>query len=142
MDIINLPRLGMRSTSSRRADQPPTATLPPLIHLATYTTEQIQQSLQSLQRLYFQPKSTIFHVSKLSIPIRKNIIIPRPVHDDTSIAPDSGYASAEEDEIIEEDFSETSATDSETFYEDTESDTRQKKYYAPILLNVLSLLNG
>lgn len=104
------PRLGIHSTNTRRASQP-TSTLPPLIHLATHTSDQIKQGLQNLHHLYFQPDPALFQASKLSIPARN---IPRPVHD-TLI--DSGYASAEEDEDSQ-DF----LTDTDFFHEDNESD--------------------
>lgn len=112
MDFIHPAMLGIRSTSSRRAG-PPTSTLPPLNHLVTHTTEQIKQSLQSLYHLYFQPEPAFFHASQLFIP-RRNV--PRPVHD-TSVL-DSGYASAEEDEVEAEFWD-----DAEPLHEDNESDT-------------------
>lgn len=116
MDLITPARLkGIRSTSFRRVG-PPTSILPPLSHLVTHTTEQVKQSLQSLQHLYFQSEPAFFHPSKLSIPGRN---VCRSVHDGS--VPDSGYASAEEEEA--EAFSQDFLADTETFREDNESDT-------------------
>lgn len=107
-------------TKPRRVGQP-TSTLPPLTRLAVYTTEQVRQSLQGLHHLYFQTEATLFHASnKLSIPGRN---IPRSVHDTSILIPDSGYASAEEDEV--ESVCKDSLTDAETSLhenDDNESD--------------------
>ncbi|KAF8799862.1 hypothetical protein BYT27DRAFT_7200830 [Phlegmacium glaucopus] len=122
MDLINPSRLDIRSTTSRRID-PPTSTLPSLSHLTTYTADQVKQSLQNLHYLYFQPhpEPSLFHSSKLSIPTRN---VPRPVHinnsnNNTSSIPDSGYASAEEDDVK----AEFPVGSELSFYEDNESDT-------------------
>jgi SAM-dependent methyltransferase len=66
---------------------PPTLSLPPLTHLLAYSTDEIKSALRNLHELYF---------SSSSCPKGKN---DKPKHDmhDAS-APDSGYASAEEDE--------------------------------------------
>ena len=98
MEPINPIRLGIHSTNFRCAKQP-TSTLSPLSHLATHTTEQIKQDLQNLHHLYFPPDPNLFHASKLSI---SQLIVPRPLHD--TFIPDSGYASAEEDEDDLQDF--------------------------------------
>ena len=100
-------RLGVHS---RRTSQP-TSTLPPLTHLATHTTEQVRQGLHNLYHLYFRPESASLHPSKLSIPGRN---ISRPVLS----TPDSGYASAEEDE----DF----LTDADFFHDDNDPDTEEE----------------
>ena len=107
MDFIHL---GIHSTNTRRARQP-TSTLPPLSHLSTHTTKQVRQSFQNLRHLYFQTLAdpAYFHASKFSIP-RRN------VHD--TFIPDSGYASAEEDEDIQD-----VLADPQNFREDSESDT-------------------
>ncbi|KAF8893729.1 putative methyltransferase-domain-containing protein [Gymnopilus junonius] len=73
----------------------PTVSLPPLGKLATHSTEHVKQALSNLYTLYFPSRvpSTVLNSSNLTIPNRK---IQHSIHD-TSV-PDSGYASAEEDE--------------------------------------------
>ena len=113
MGLINPTRLGIPSSICRRVNQP-TSILLPLSHLATHTTGQIKQSIQSLRHLYFRPEPTLCHASNLSIS-RPNVI--RSVYD----TPDSGYASAEEDEV--EAFSQDSLIDAKTLDENNRSDT-------------------
>lgn len=68
---------------------PPTAFLPPLARLSTQTTQNIVHALQNLRELYWPPPVPV----ALSLPERKLATL---IHDDS--VPDSGYASAEEDE--------------------------------------------
>jgi hypothetical protein len=109
MDSINPIRLGIHSRCAKQ----PTSTLPPLSHLATHTTEQIKQDLQNLRHLYFPPEPALFHTSKLSISRRD---VPRPVHD--TFIPDSGYASAEEGDDLQDFLADTD----ESNESDTEAD--------------------
>ena len=68
----------------------PTTTLPPLGRLALHSTRQILQGLQNLWDLYF-PKSRL--------PAKLSMVIPkRTIRRPTPVVPDSGYASAEEEE--------------------------------------------
>ncbi|KAF4612433.1 hypothetical protein D9613_004373 [Agrocybe pediades] len=68
----------------------PSLSLPPLGRLAEQTTERITLAMRNLQHIYFPTASSS---SVLSIPKRN---IKHTIHD-TSV-PDSGYASAEEDD--------------------------------------------
>ncbi|KAH7909931.1 S-adenosyl-L-methionine-dependent methyltransferase [Hygrophoropsis aurantiaca] len=92
----------------------PTSTLPPLILLPTYSTIQIREALGRLRDLYFPlPTRRSFNRTDSSnaVPTLKQqisgavrVLKPkstgRLVHDDG--VPDSGYASAEEDETEED----------------------------------------
>ncbi|PSR80504.1 hypothetical protein PHLCEN_2v6711 [Hermanssonia centrifuga] len=73
---------------------PPTSSLPPLIRLANYSTTRIEQALQNVRAIYFSQA-----LPRLPAPAK-----PHPTHliHDSSV-PDSGYASAEEDDELEED---------------------------------------
>ncbi|KAI0694444.1 putative methyltransferase-domain-containing protein [Cytidiella melzeri] len=76
---------------STRTAQPvaPTAILPPLSRLSSYSTERIEQALANLRNIY----------ASYSIPTRRTPALTHPKHIlHTVSAPDSGYASAEEDE--------------------------------------------
>ncbi|PPQ69480.1 hypothetical protein CVT25_002044 [Psilocybe cyanescens] len=81
----------------------PSLSLPPLGRLDAHSTERISLALQNLRLLYFPPtlSAVVFSPPELTIPKRN---IKHSIHD-TSV-PDSGYASAEEDE---EDFDPTTA---------------------------------
>lgn len=73
---------------------PPTSSLPPLGRLFTTPTEQVSSALANLRSLYFPPPPP---------PLPKNITIPKrnlPSHltHGSSSVPDSGYASADDDE--------------------------------------------
>ena len=120
MDSVNPIRLGTHSTTNFRCakKKQPTSTLRPLSHLASYTTEQIKQDLQNLHHLFFPPEPALFHAtSNLSIS-RRNVSVSRPVHD--TCLPDSGYASAEEDEDDIKDF--LADTDEKNCESDNEAD--------------------
>ncbi|CAA7264988.1 unnamed protein product [Cyclocybe aegerita] len=85
----------------------PTLSLPPLGRLAMHSTEQIRLALYNLRNLYFHhtlPDSSA--VSGLMLPKRT---IQHLIHD-TSV-PDSGYASAEDED--DEEFNATSDSDTE-----------------------------
>lgn len=79
---------------------PPTSFLPPLARLTSQSTEQIRTALQGLKSLYWPPPPPPLPL-KLSVPKRAT---RRRIHDDS--VPDSGYASAEEedadDDLVEE----------------------------------------
>lgn len=69
---------------------PPTSTLPPLARLQDHTSSQILEALQNLRSFYWPP---------LLLPPKLLLLkrgIRRPIHDES--VPDSGYASAEEEE--------------------------------------------
>lgn len=66
----------------------PTGSLPPLARLSTYSTEHVEQALTNLRTIYTSYTIPSLSTSKAS---SKHVI-----HD--SSVPDSGYASAEEDE--------------------------------------------
>ncbi|KAF9528111.1 hypothetical protein CPB83DRAFT_883708 [Crepidotus variabilis] len=87
---------------------PPTAVLPPLWRLNTTSTSQVRDALSNLRRLYFTlPTSTrqsctsnqglaaVIGDTAISLPVRPPGL-DHAIHD-TSV-PDSGYASAEEEE--------------------------------------------
>lgn len=67
----------------------PTASLPPLARLSSYSTERIQQALANLRSIYISYPSSVLAVPAVSL--------PKHVKHNGSV-PDSGYASAEEDE--------------------------------------------
>ncbi|KAF9069323.1 hypothetical protein BDP27DRAFT_1325700 [Rhodocollybia butyracea] len=69
----------------------PSASLPPLTKLSSFPSAQIRQSLDNLRQLYERRPSAL--PPKLVLPIRKHRQL---IHDDS--VPDSGYASAEENE--------------------------------------------
>jgi SAM-dependent methyltransferase len=72
----------------------PTTILPPLIRLSTHPAERIKYACQTLRDLYFPPAPpSALLDSKFTIPQRS---IHHSIHDKS--VPDSGYASAEEDE--------------------------------------------
>ncbi|KAF5312876.1 hypothetical protein D9619_002476 [Psilocybe cf. subviscida] len=73
----------------------PSTSLPPLGRLSSTSTERIKVALRNLQILYFppSPSTSTLVPPKLAIPERH---IHHPIHDIS--VPDSGYASAEEDE--------------------------------------------
>lgn len=68
---------------------PPTSSLPPLARLAEHSTRRIRNALINLRNLYWPPPLP----TRLSVPKRT---IKTLIHDNS--VPDSGYASAEEDE--------------------------------------------
>ncbi|KIP02496.1 hypothetical protein PHLGIDRAFT_292214 [Phlebiopsis gigantea 11061_1 CR5-6] len=68
---------------------PPTSSLPPVARLSRYSTDDIEKALQNLRAIYV-PRT----LPRLPSPARA---LPKHVIHDTSV-PDSGYASAEEDE--------------------------------------------
>ncbi|CAL1694808.1 unnamed protein product [Somion occarium] len=69
---------------------PPTSNLPPLARLSSSSLSQIKNALHNLRTLYFSS-----HISTTPpIPLRA---LPKHLIHDTTV-PDSGYASAEEDE--------------------------------------------
>ncbi|KAF9469507.1 hypothetical protein BDZ94DRAFT_1242558 [Collybia nuda] len=68
---------------------PPTGFLPPLSRLSNQSTQDIVHALQKLRNLYWPPPVP----AALSLPKRKLVTL---IHDDS--VPDSGYASAEEDD--------------------------------------------
>lgn len=72
----------------------PSSTLPRLLRLSEYTASHISSALDDLRQLYWPPKS---FTSKLAVPTRKHF---QTIHDDS--VPDSGYASAEEDDLDDE----------------------------------------
>ncbi|OBZ68417.1 Protein-lysine N-methyltransferase EEF2KMT [Grifola frondosa] len=74
-------------THSLTPPTPPTSSLPPLSRLASHSFDQVNQALQNLRSIYCAPPISL----RLSAPSQKHVI------HDTSV-PDSGYASAEEDE--------------------------------------------
>ncbi|KAI0370450.1 hypothetical protein BV20DRAFT_298194 [Pilatotrama ljubarskyi] len=77
---------------------PPTSSLPPLSRLPTYSVAKISQAVDNLRSIYCAPQKPL--QPKLVLPKRK--ALPRHLIHDTSV-PDSGYASAEgEDEVDEE----------------------------------------
>ncbi|KAI0053379.1 hypothetical protein FA95DRAFT_1452067, partial [Auriscalpium vulgare] len=82
---------------------PPTSILPPLARLASYTSDQISSAITNLRTLYFPSPPQIST-------IHKRLQLPRTLTygDD---APDSGYASAEEDEEACRDSDEEDALD-------------------------------
>ncbi|KAF9550587.1 hypothetical protein CPC08DRAFT_715258 [Agrocybe pediades] len=84
----------------------PSLSLPPLGRLAEQTTERITLAMRNLQHIYFPTASSS---SVLSIPKRN---IKHTIHD-TSV-PDSGYASAEEDDDEEALMTEISGSDEDT----------------------------
>ncbi|KAH9486156.1 Protein-lysine N-methyltransferase EFM2 [Psilocybe cubensis] len=96
----------------------PSLSLPPLGRLDAHSTERVSSALQNLRLLYFPNvmSETGISSSELPIPRRK---IEHSIHD-TSV-PDSGYASAEEedDEILDESTAENFNTDEDT---DTDND--------------------
>lgn len=73
----------------------PSLFLPPLGRLDAHPTELISSALHTLRHLYFPviPSTTVYNASDLFIPKRN---IEHSIHDNS--APDSGYASAEEDD--------------------------------------------
>lgn len=74
--------------------RPPTACLPPLARLASYSTERIDEALQDLRTLYTkQPLPRLPSIQKA---------LPKHLIHDTSV-PDSGYASADEYDAAAED---------------------------------------
>ncbi|KZV74041.1 hypothetical protein PENSPDRAFT_648246 [Peniophora sp. CONT] len=74
----------------------PTSSLPPIGRLAAYSLEQITSALANLRGLYFPPKPTLPIASvKPAKKARHHLL-----HDNT--VPDSGYASAEEDDEDQE----------------------------------------
>ena len=75
----------------------PTTTLPPLGKLSIYPLEDIQVSLENLREIFSPPPTSALLESKFTIPIRS---IEHPIHDKS--VPDSGYASAEEDDQDED----------------------------------------
>ncbi|KAK7695240.1 hypothetical protein QCA50_002430 [Cerrena zonata] len=77
-------------TATRSKPISPTSSLPPLARLSTYSLPQIKAALNNLRALYFP--STVS--STPLIPLRR---LPKHLIHDKSV-PDSGYASAEEDE--------------------------------------------
>lgn len=82
----------------------PTASLPPLNRLSTTTTGQVQAALANLRALYFpptpRPPSTSLVVDSPLRLSRRSIRQRKLVH--VGEVPDSGYASAEEDEDEED----------------------------------------
>ncbi|KZT01167.1 uncharacterized protein LAESUDRAFT_664622 [Laetiporus sulphureus 93-53] len=98
---------------------PPMASLPPLARLAECSVDQISQALQNLRSLYteLQPPPL-----PQTLPMKR---LPKHIIHDASV-PDSGYASAEEDECEE-----TYADDDEGEDEDyriLRSDTFEREY--------------
>ncbi|KAF9478908.1 hypothetical protein BDN70DRAFT_879406 [Pholiota conissans] len=83
----------------------PTTSLPPLIRLSTYSVERIKYAFQTLRDLYFPPALLD---AKFTIPQRS---FQHSIHDKS--VPDSGYASAEEDDEDEETTPSVSDRDSE-----------------------------
>ena len=83
----------------------PTASLPPLARLSTYSLSQIKAALDNLRALYFPSQVP----STPPIPLR---YLPKHLIHDMSV-PDSGYASAEEDEDEMTDFKPGKAEDNE-----------------------------
>ncbi|KAF8167206.1 hypothetical protein B0H34DRAFT_779062 [Crassisporium funariophilum] len=102
-----------------RGSASPTSALPPLGRLASYTAEQVMSGLRNLRSLYFQKSlpSTIMNSSQLAIPKRN---IRHSIHD-TSV-PDSGYASAEDDEGDDIPAKFAAHTESPSSTEDEDSD--------------------
>ncbi|KAF5383977.1 hypothetical protein D9757_006930 [Collybiopsis confluens] len=78
----------------------PSASLIPLSKLASCSYDQVCQFLDNLRQIYGPPPTTATLPLKLTLPIRKH---RRRIHDDS--VPDSGYASAEDDENFEEEVS-------------------------------------
>ncbi|KAJ3576105.1 hypothetical protein NP233_g658 [Leucocoprinus birnbaumii] len=79
---------------------PPTTSLPPLARLLSTSTEQIATALTNLRSLYFPPPPP---------PLPKNITIPKrnlPKHlmHGSSSVPDSGYASADDEDDEDVDY--------------------------------------
>ncbi|KAF9260791.1 hypothetical protein L218DRAFT_962120 [Marasmius fiardii PR-910] len=72
----------------------PSSSLPWLSRLSEHTASQISSALDDLCRLYWPPQLL---TSNLAVPTRKHL---QTIHDDS--VPDSGYASAEEDELDDE----------------------------------------
>ncbi|KAG7100079.1 hypothetical protein E1B28_001862 [Marasmius oreades] len=72
----------------------PSSNLPPLSKLLTFTAVYISGALDSLRQLYWPPHS---FTTKFAVPTRKHL---QTIHDDS--VPDSGYASAEEESIEDE----------------------------------------
>lgn len=83
--------------ASGRMPSAPTTTLPLLGKLSNHPLEHIKVTLENLRDIYFPPPSSALLDSKFTIPIRS---IEHPIHDKS--VPDSGYASAEEDDEDEE----------------------------------------
>ena len=83
----------------------PTASLPPLARLSNYSLSQIKAALDNLRALYFPSQVP----STPPIPLR---YLPKHLIHDMSV-PDSGYASAEEDEDEMTDFKPGKAKDNE-----------------------------
>ena len=76
------------------AQIPPTALLPPLARVSQYTPSQLTDVLDRLRSIYWpSPRITSSLPCRLGQPKSK---ITHPIHDDS--VPDSGYASAEEEE--------------------------------------------
>lgn len=92
------------ASSPAQPPLPPSAVLPPLARLSTYSTSQIECALTHLRLIYFtkpEPK----HVA-LPAPAKS---LPRHLIHDTS-APDSGYASAEEDDDDDDEYADNVTT--------------------------------
>ncbi|KAG6812279.1 hypothetical protein H0H92_003588 [Tricholoma furcatifolium] len=81
------------TTATATADrtQHPTVFLPALARLSSQSTQSVSEALTKLRALYWPPPLP----THLTLP--KRTLITR-IHDADSIVPDSGYASAEEDE--------------------------------------------
>ncbi|THH13500.1 hypothetical protein EW146_g6725 [Bondarzewia mesenterica] len=71
----------------------PTSSLPPLARLPTHSLSQISNALNNLRNIYLSPPPP--PQSRIGLP-KRSLQFRRLVHDDS--VPDSGYASAEEDE--------------------------------------------
>ncbi|KZT27517.1 hypothetical protein NEOLEDRAFT_1130486 [Neolentinus lepideus HHB14362 ss-1] len=77
------------------APLPPTSSLPPLKRLVEYRVLQIRKALQNLRDIYFP--ATRPAPAKLRVPKRQ---LKTRIHDKS--VPDSGYASAEEEDYVEQ----------------------------------------
>ena len=83
---------------------PPTSCLPKLSMLATCSLEQLTQALDNLRTLYCRAPTPPL---SLALPAKH---LPKHLIHDVS-APDSGYASAEEEDVDEEFVEETCVND-------------------------------
>ncbi|EMD42342.1 hypothetical protein CERSUDRAFT_110851 [Gelatoporia subvermispora B] len=77
----------------------PTSCLPPLVRLTSITPAQIIQALDNLRTIYIGPAPC--YPLRGESPLAKARVLPKHVLHDVSV-PDSGYASAEEDEEDDE----------------------------------------
>ncbi|OCH89757.1 hypothetical protein OBBRIDRAFT_793983 [Obba rivulosa] len=94
----------------------PTSSLPPLSRLASITPTQIVHTLDNLRAIYIDP-IPCSPLQKKSL-LSKAPMLPKHVLHDTSV-PDSGYASAEEDEDEDDVTSEDAPFDVDTLRADT-----------------------